>query len=142
MKVWHFEIPGPPITKKNHTQIVTNRKTGKPFLMQNQKYIDYETAAAYYLQPAPRDPIEGPVTVTCRYYMPTRRRVDLTNLMAATHDILVRFFILADDSRDVIASTDGSRVYYNKDFPRVEIDISPFEEPYTPFHTEKAKKGK
>lgn len=62
--------------------------------------------------------------------MPTRRRVDTANLNAATHDLLVKYRVLADDNRDIIASTDGTRTFHDKDNPRAEIEITPFEEEY------------
>ena len=133
---YHYTIPGPPITKKNHQMIRVNRKTGKPFVGQSKRYVEYESTASYFLQPKPPNPIDYPVTVRCTYYMPTRRRVDMTNLMAATHDILTTYHILADDNRDVVASVDGSRVDYDKNNPCVEITIEPLGEEY-----EQWKKG-
>jgi len=56
--------------------------------------------------------------------MPTRGKVDLTNLMESTHDILVKAKILKDDDSKIIVSVDGSRVLYDKKNPRVEIEIS------------------
>ena len=49
------------------------------------------------------------------------------NLEASIHDILVEVGILADDSRDIIATTDGSMVLYDKNNPRVEITITKVE---------------
>ena len=74
--------------------------------------------------------IDKPINLKCVYYMPTRRRVDLTNLNEAVHDILVDSNVLADDNRDVIASTDGCRVFYDKLNPRVEITISDYDGDY------------
>lgn len=125
-----YTIPGPPVSKKNSQRIVTNRVTGKPFIIQSQQYEEFEAVAAYFLKPQPKNPIDYPVTVRCIYYMPTRRRVDMSNLMAATHDILVKHKILADDNRNVIASVDGSRVYWDKENPRTEIEIEDFNEAY------------
>ena len=127
---YHFLIPGNPVSKKNSQRIATNRKTGKPFILQSKNYNDFETAASYFLQPKPKKPIEYPVTVKCTFYMKTRRKVDKSNLEAAIHDILVKYGILDDDNRDVLASTDGSRVYYDKNNPRVEIEISQLQEEY------------
>ena len=59
----------------------------------------------------------------CVYYMPTRRRVDLTNLLEATDDLLVRAGVLADDNSQIIAAHDGSRVRLDRENPRVEIEI-------------------
>ena len=136
-RTYSYMIPGPPPTKKNSMQIVRAGKGGRPFIRQSKKYINYESIASYFLSPKPRDPIDYPVQVTCTYYMDTRRRVDMTNLLAATHDVLVKFFILADDNRDVVASIDGSRVFYDKENPRVEILITPLDEPYDQFRKEK-----
>jgi Holliday junction resolvase RusA-like endonuclease len=61
--------------------------------------------------------------------MPTRRRVDLTNLLEAAHDTLVAAKILADDNNTIIASVDGSRVLYDKENPRTEIIIQELNEP-------------
>ena len=127
----HYTIPGAPITKKNSQRIFRNPKTGKPFITRSAAYEDFEAAASYYLQPKPPNPIDSPVTVRCIYYMPTRRRVDLTNLMEATHDILVHCGVLADDNCRVVASVDGSRVLYDKDKPRTEIYITDMEEDAT-----------
>ena len=126
---WAYMIPGPPITKKNSQQIVrAGGPNGRPFLKQGKRYLDYESRAAYFLSPKPPEPIAYPCRVTCVYYMDTRRRVDLTNLMAATHDILTLYRIIADDNRDIVASVDGSRVYYDKMNPRVEVFIEPLDE--------------
>ena len=127
---YHYTIPTAPVSKKNSQRIATNRKTGKPFILQSQKYNEFEATASYFLQPKPKKPIDYPVTVRCIFYMPTRRRVDKSNLEAATHDILAKYDIIEDDNRDIVASTDGSRVYYDKENPRVEIEISPLKEAY------------
>ena len=68
--------------------------------------------------------ISRAVNVKCVYYMPTRRKVDLSNLIEASLDILVRAGVLEDDNCDVAAAHDGSRVYYDKENPRAEITIT------------------
>lgn len=96
----------------------------RPILLQSEQYTRYEKDALKQLRPyKPDTPIQGPVEVTCLYYMPTRRRVDLLNLLAATHDILVKAGILQDDNSGVVYSVDGSRVHYDKERPRVEITV-------------------
>ena len=119
-----YIIPMPPITKKNSQQILTNRKTGQPFIMPSRQYKEYETAAALPLIPRPPRPIECELNVKCLFYMPTRRKTDLTNLLEAVDDILVHAGIIADDNYTIIASHDGSRVLYDKHRPRTEITIT------------------
>jgi len=118
-----FTIPLAPVTKKNSQQIFTNKKTGKPFIAPSRKFLDYEALAMFYL---PRvSTIDVAVNVKCLFYMPTARRVDLTNLLEAIDDIMVKAGLLADDSFTVIESHDGSRVLYDKEKPRTEVYITP-----------------
>ena len=73
-------------------------------------------------------PIDFPVNVTCIFYMPTRRACDLTNLLEAIDDVMVKAGLLKDDNYNIIASHDGSRVLYDKANPRTEVIISKFKE--------------
>lgn len=116
-----------PISKKNSQQILTNRATGRPFIMPSKQYKEYEKNAQWFLKPLPKVPIDIPVNVKCTFYMPTRRKVDLTNLLEAIDDIMVKSGVLADDNFTIIASHDGSRVLYDKENPRTEIEITIFE---------------
>ena len=77
-----------------------------------------------------RQNIDCPVNIKAVFYMPTRRKVDISNLNSAIHDILVDARVISDDNRDVVAATDESRVYYDKNHPRVEITITPIDEEY------------
>ncbi len=127
---YKYLIPLAPVTKKNSQQICVNLRTGKPFVSQSKQYRAYEEQAKYFLIPKPPNPIDYPVTVKCVYYMPTKRKVDTANLNAAIHDILVKYGVLADDNRDVIASTDGTRTFYDKQNPRAEVEITPYQGEY------------
>ena len=118
-----FYIPLAPISKKNSQQIMVNRQTGKPFVMPSKHFKDYEAAALWYI-PKAQKPIDFPVNIQCLFYMPTRRKCDLTNLLEAVDDIMVKAGLLADDNYTIIQSHDGSRVFYDKDNPRTEIYIS------------------
>lgn len=119
-------IKGNPITKKNSQMILVNSKTHKPFISQSQKYRAYEKAAALYM-PKLKEPISEPVNVKCIFYRDSRRRVDLSNLIASVNDILVKYGVLADDNRNIVYAQDGSRVFYDKENPRTEIEITPIE---------------
>ena len=124
MSELRYEILLPPITKKNSQQILTNPKTGRPFIMPSKQYKDYERNAGWYLRPRPPHPIECRLNVKCLFYMPTRRAVDLNNLLEAATDVLVKYQILKDDNCRIVVAHDGSRVLYDKDKPRTEIYIS------------------
>lgn len=118
-------IPIAPRTKKNSQQIVW--KGGRPIIIPSAAYKMYEREARAFLTPL-ETPINYPVNVMCLYYMPTRRRVDLSNLLNSTLDILVHYGVLLDDNRNIVYSVDGSRVLYDKASPRTEIEITPITE--------------
>lgn len=73
----------------------------------SKAYSEYEKAAGWYLKPLG---IDCPVNIKALYCMPTRRRVDKTNLESALCDVLVRHGVIADDNCRIVAATDGSRV--------------------------------
>lgn len=123
----HYVIPLAPVTKKNSQTIAINRKTGKPFVLPSKKYKEYEYAAGYFLN-AGTDARQYPVNVKCLFYMPTRRRVDLTNLLEAIDDVLTEYGVVPDDNSNFIAGHDGSRVLYDHDNPRTEITITELKE--------------
>lgn len=118
-----YIIPISPITKKNSQQILTNRRTGKPFIAVSKAYRQYERDAANFIK-CPLKPIDYPVNVECVFYMPTHRKVDLNNLLEAATDLLVCCGVLADDNSSIVESHDGSRVRYDPVNPRTEIIIS------------------
>lgn len=119
-----YVIPLSPVTKKNHQQIFKNAKTGQPFITQSKQYKEYEENCKWFLKPLPKKPIDYPVNVKCLYYVGRRNKVDKTNLESAILDILVSAGVLADDNRNILYSTDGSRVLYDKAQPRTEIYIT------------------
>lgn len=114
----------PPITKKNSQQILMHPKTKRPFIMPSKKYKEYESKAGVYLRPKPPRPISCGLNVKCLFYMPTRRAVDLNNLLEAATDVMVKAQIIEDDNCRIVVGHDGSRVLYDKDHPRTEIIIT------------------
>lgn len=116
--------PGKPITKKNHQRILKNRRTGQSFISQSNAFLAYEQQCLKFTPRQARLKIDTPCRVTCVYYMPDKRRVDMTNLLAATHDILVKAGVLADDNSRIIRSVDGSRVELDRARPRVEVEVA------------------
>lgn len=115
-------IPLNPKTKKNHQKIIKNPKTKSLMIVQSEAYKQYEKEAGWFLH-KPSKPIDQPVQVKCLFYRDSARRCDLTNLLEAIDDILVKYGILKDDDFKIIYSHDGSRVFVDKDHPRTEIVI-------------------
>ena len=122
MSTIYIEIPIAPKTKKNHQRLMVNRKTGRHFVAPSEQYKVYERDCGWFIQP-PAKPIDYMVNVRCIFYMPDRRKCDLTNLHEAIDDILVKYGVLADDNYTIIAGHDGSRVKVDRKNPRTEIYI-------------------
>lgn len=118
-----FTIGLSPITKKNSQQIMVNKATGRPFIMPSKNYKMYEQQAGYFI-PYKNAMIDQPVNIKCLFYMPTKRKVDLSNLISAAMDLLVHYGVIADDNSTIVVSNDGSRVLYDKEHPRTEIVIT------------------
>ena len=114
----NFTIPVTPITKKNHQQIIYT--SGRPRVIPSKQYLQYKKDVAFFI---PNLALEGPVNVKAVFYMPTRRRVDLTNLLQALLDVLVDYGAIADDNCKIVYSVDGSHVEYDKENPRTEVSI-------------------
>lgn len=136
--IYSYEIPGNPITKKNSQRIV---RMGQRYAIRPSKqYEAYEKSSVAYLKnmdKLPKEPIDYPVMIQCTYYMKDRRKVDMTNLLEATDDILVKAGILADDNRNIVASHDFSRVWWDKERPGVVITIRDLPESYDQWSAEK-----
>ena len=94
----------------------------KHIVLTKESY-DVKVKELEQLKTVSRDEIAERINVKALYYMPTRRRVDLTNLNEALHDCLVKHRCIIDDNSNIIFGTDGSRVLYDKDFPRTEVYI-------------------
>lgn len=121
MIVYEAMIPLNPKTKKNHQKIITIK--GRPMIVQSEAYREYEKEAGWFLK-KPIEPISEPVNVKCIFYRDSARRCDLTNLLEAIDDILVKYGVLKDDDFKILSSHDGSRVYIDREKPRTEIEIS------------------
>lgn len=115
-----FKIPLTPVSKKNSLRMAQVK--GRFIPLPSKSYVDYEKQAGWFI-PKPTKPIDEPITVKCLFYMPTRRRCDLVNMLEAIDDVMVKHRLIADDNYNIIVSHDGSRVLYDKQHPRTEVYI-------------------
>lgn len=125
---YKFTIFGNPISKKNSLNLVdigrqcpTCRRRAKSIPLPSKAFKAYEKAVSEQLRLISYQRLTGPIAVCCVYYMATARMPDLTNLIAATHDILQNCGVIADDKQ--IVSVDGSRIAGKDKDARVEITI-------------------
>lgn len=118
-----FTIYGNPKTKKNKSQIIVNKSTGRPIIIPSKAYLQYEKDCGLQLKGRGLN-IDYPVNLKAVYYRQDRRKCDLSNLHEALQDILVKYNVIKDDNFTIIASHDGSRVEIDKENPRTEVEIT------------------
>lgn len=135
-------IPVEPRPKKNGSRILW-KKTDKPFQIKIGKWVaeqinfrpliipsegneNFEKAIIPYFLEVLKTTgvINYPINLQAIYYRGTKHRIDLTNLHEALHDAMTKSGLILDDNRDIIGGTDGSRVFYDKFNPRIEITIT------------------
>lgn len=98
-------------------------RRGNLFLSQSARYKEYAKDCGRQITGKYKKEIDYPINLKCTYYRKTKHRVDLTNLLAATCDILEDYGVIKDDNCKIVVGHDGSRVLYDKNNPRVEIEI-------------------
>ena len=132
----HFTLDVVPHSKKNSSQICT-LKNGKTILLPSKLYKQFEKECLSLISKDLKVNIDKPVNIKAHFYCKTRRKIDLTNLLEALDDMLVKAGVLEDDNRNIIAAHDGSRVYWDKEHPRIEIWIEDLKEKYQEWDTKK-----
>ena len=109
-------------SKKNSQEIRYNRSTGKPFIAQSKLYTEFERECGYFLNKYKTN-ISYPVNLKCTFYVPDRKKRDLSNLLNAIQDVLVKYKVIADDNYNIVQSVDGSRIIYEKNRQETIVEI-------------------
>ena len=113
--------------KKNSQQIYINKRTGKRFVTQSDRYKEFEKYCGYFLNQYQLN-IDYAINLKCTFYVSDRRKRDLVNLLEAIQDILVKYHVIADDNYNIVKSVDGSRILYKKNREETIIEITKKEE--------------
>ena len=129
--IWTAIIDGDVRTKKNSPRIAGGKEKcphcGKPrkqWIVPSKAHdLWYRASCRALADILPAETITGPIRIVYAVYTETHRKVDDLNLFAAVDDLLVACKVIEDDNSSIIRSRDGSRVFYDHDWPRVEIKI-------------------
>ena len=116
-------IPVVPRSKKNSQQIIINPRTKRPMIIQSKLYANFERECGKFLRKY-KSNIDYCINLKIEFYVPDKRRRDIANYIEAIQDILVKYEVIKDDNHDIITSLDGTRMYIDKENPRVEIEIT------------------
>lgn len=131
-----FTIPLNPVSKKNSNEIV--KHGNKRRIIASEAYRNYEKQAVLLIPWEAKQNIDYPVNIKALYFRKTRHKVDKTNLESALMDTLVTAGVLKDDSAlnpEIVVTTDGSKVFYDKENPRTEVTITNASKKTSPYDT-------
>ncbi len=105
-------------SKKNSKQIVRWRIiSSKAYLQWEKEQIEYlktqNIKNLWYLK----------FSITCIFYMPDKRKSDLSNKFESIADLFVKSWLLIDDNYEVLNQIHLYYWWYDKQNPRCEIQI-------------------
>lgn len=109
-------------SKKNSQQIIPNPRTGKSMLIQSKLYYQFERDCGYFLKRFARH-IDYPINLKVTFFVPDRRKRDLTNLENAIADIMIKYGVIKDDNYNIVTGWDGSRIVFEKGREETIIEI-------------------
>ncbi len=121
-------ILGRPVTKKNHSRIIVNRRSGRPMLIPSKQAKSWESDAIEQIRRQPPvcrgfwEAASVPLSLSALVYR-DRNVGDLGNYLAAICDALERAGVVVNDR--LIQSFDGSRLLIDRKNPRVELELTP-----------------
>lgn len=73
-------------------------------IIPSKLYLEFEKECLKQIPRQYRINIDYPVNIKAIFYKESKRRIDLTNLLEALDDMLVKAEVIADDNRDIVAS--------------------------------------
>ncbi len=120
-EILKITIPINPTTKKNSQRIVRT-KNGTPLIIQSERYKQFENDCKYFINCKPK--INKPINIKYTFYRKDNRLCDINGLIQAMDDILVKYNVIEDDNYKIVVGHDYTRVYTDKDNPRIEVEIT------------------
>lgn len=111
-------------SKKNSNKITCSG--GYPRTYKVQKYKDWYDDAYWQLkeQKIPQDKLKKINSITYSFYLPDKKRRDLTNLVQSIEDLLVDYQFIEDDNFNILPSIQIMYMGISKANPRCEIELS------------------
>lgn len=98
-------------------------------IIQSKIYREFERECGKFLLKYKGNKITYPVNLKCLFYTKDKRKRDLSNLINAIQDVLVKYGIIEDDNHNIVKSLDGSRIIYRPDEkPQIIVEITKYEE--------------
>lgn len=121
MSELEFRIPLVIPSQKNSKRIAINKRTGRPFVMSDQRIKDWRDEASVFL---PNENVKGRVEIEFNFTHKDKRRHDLDNEVSSLLDLFVLKGLIEDDSCFVVNKITANFVGVDKDNYGVQVKIN------------------
>lgn len=115
-----FRIPLVIPSQKNSKRIAINKRTGRPFVMSDQRIKDWRNQASVFL---PNENVKGRVEIEFDFTHKDKRRHDLDNEVSSLLDLFVLNGLIEDDSCFIVNKITANFVGVDKDNYGVKVSI-------------------
>lgn len=120
MSELEFRIPLVIPSQKNSKRIAINKRTGRPFVMSDQRIKDWRDEASVFL---PNENVKGRVEIEFNFTHKDKRRHDLDNEVSSLLDLFVLKGLIEDDSCFIVNKITANFVGVDKDNYGVQVKI-------------------
>lgn len=128
-EILKLKIFGQPYIKKNSQRTIWHKTLKRMIVVYSANFTAWKKDALMqlglcsngYLKKKISEPIDYPVILKVHFYNKTKHRRDLSGMYEGIQDLLVEAGVLKDDNCNIIIGHDGSRMYYDKKHPRIEL---------------------
>jgi hypothetical protein len=137
-----FNIPGRPSTKKTSQRVV--RRGGFTRILPSLLYERYEKHCKYYCESIWKDlgyePIDFGVSIKLKVYLDSWIVGDECGYQQANGDIIQGHGIIKDDMWIHWVDNGTHMIHYDKENPRIEVEIKRFKHPKEAYRNDKNEK--
>ena len=137
-----FTIPGRPSTKKTSQRVVRRGKFTKilPSALYEKYELHCKEYCEYFWQRFKLNPIDFGIGVKLKVYLDSWIVGDECGYQQANGDIIQKHGIIANDMWIHWLDRDSHMIHYDKENPRVEVEIFRYRHPKEQFRNEQLEK--
>lgn len=124
-EILHLVLYGHPYTKKNAQRTIFHKYLKRNIVVYTANYTAWKNDCMKQLQYKPKLKLEidYPIILKLHFYVKDARLRDISNFYEGIQDFLVEAGVLKDDNYKIISGHDGSRMFIDKEHPRIELWI-------------------
>ena len=111
-------------SKKNSKNII--QRWWRTFIVSSKEYIKWENEQIEYLWDTLTETLDflPPYKIEYKFYLPDKRKTDLSNKIESINDMLVKFWYIDDDNSNILQELHIYFMWVDKENPRCEITFT------------------